>query len=291
MSRIEVVYTPPTGSGLPSLKFGNDSHYEFLLLSHDGLLSNAATPAPSKGPGQVGVTAIDSITDARMISIQAAIVGASAADHWNLRRKLARGLAVTPVRPGETMALGTLIVVRGAVPSGNKGFQPGTVEQGTDLFTDMQIRAIPRNSPLDSMKNDNATIADIEFWCPYPYFMPRTNSTQTITTSGTVTNVGEQYAPLTIAITGPVTRPRIVNATTGESLEVGDDVPSGHVLNISTEFGDKYVRRDGKNLMGLVNPKMADFWSLKPGAQTVQLVKAAGSGSMLLTWRPRYSGI
>jgi len=294
VSLLEVVYSPPADSGLPSLKFGNEGNYEFILTGHDGLSANAATPSWSKGPGQVGVTAVDARTDARVISLQVALVGASPADHWNLRRKLARGLAVTPVRPGETMALGTLTVVRGAVPSGNKGFQPGTLEQGTDLFTDLQIPALPRNSPLDTQMGDTATFADIEFWCPYPYFTPRLRTIQEIASSAVVDNVGEQYAPLTIVVNGPATRPRIVNSATGEKLEVGADVASGQTLEISTLFGNKYVRINGdsgQSRMHLVNPQMSDFWSLKPGTQTVALVKAAGGGAMSLYWFPRFSGV
>lgn len=289
-----MVYTPPADLGLPSLKFGNDDRYEFVLVNHDGLAGNAATPSWSKGPGQVGVTAINARTEARVISLQVAIVADSAADHWNLRRKLARGLAVTPVRPWESMALGTLTVTRGAVPSGNKGFQPGTLEAGTDLFTDLTIEALPRNSPLDTQMGETATVADIEFWCPYPYFTPRIRSQAEIATSAVVNNVGEQYAPLTIVVHGPATRPRITNSATGEKLEVGADVATGQDLEISTFFGNKYVRINGdagQSRMHLVNPQMSDFWSLKPGTQTVSLVKAAGSGSMTVYWFPRYSGL
>lgn len=96
----------------------------------------------------------------------------------------------------------------------------------------------------------------------------------------------------TIVINGPATGTLIRNLTTDEELNLSYAIPSGRVVTITLDYGNKRVLLDdGTNLIGYLTPS-SDIGSfhLQPGVNDMQIYASGTSTitSVILSWYDRY---
>lgn len=98
-----------------------------------------------------------------------------------------------------------------------------------------------------------------------------------------------------ITINGPATGVVVRNVTTDEVLSLAYTVPSGRVVTVTLDYGNKTVKLDdGTNLIGYMSAD-SDIGSfhLQPGSNTFQVYASGTSSisSVILQWYDRYIGV
>lgn len=93
--------------------------------------------------------------------------------------------------------------------------------------------------------------------------------------SATVTNAGTVAAGPSVDVAGPTAAGWILrNATTGQTLHVNYAVPSGRTLTVDLKA--RTLTLDGGSVVtGAVDLVNSTWWTLAPGANTVQASVAA----------------
>ena len=290
-----VEWYPPDGSS--KLTFSADSAYRLRDIT--GIDPNMATPLTRKNPSQVGETHVDVDVSPRTVSVQVQVVAQTNDELWTLRRALVRKLALSPVRVGESATLGTLRILRGEL-------------------TPLELQAVPRASPQGSRRRGVSIYeADIEFLAPYPHWRETSDQARVFEADGgfewslefplesagndveqEVDNAGDVDAPVLIQLYGDCTTARMINVTTDETVEIGDQIEADEYIEINTAYGQKDVvlvnttTGARTSAMDRLNLSLADFWSLRPGPNVIRFEADANvSGSARIYWRQRFVGI
>lgn len=98
----------------------------------------------------------------------------------------------------------------------------------------------------------------------------------------------------TIVINGPSTSTLIRNLTTNEELNLAYAIPSGRVVTITLDYGNKKVLLDdGTNLIGYMTTTSAiASFHLQPGVNSMQIYATGTSTitSVILSWFDRFIG-
>lgn len=275
---------------------GNTTPYRLLALS--GLEPVAISDVSIKSPNQPGITAVDVVVPPRVVTLSGLIQAGDMATLWSLRESLARVVAQQPTRLGETYALGRLrVTIDGREP--------------------LEVDALPRSSSMPIPKGVK-TLApfDIEFLAPFPYWKAVSDTQVLFSAAGGFTfgltmpfampsnnvtvdidNTGDVDAPVLARLYGDITTGRIMNFTTGETLEITGNVPATKYLEINTAFGNKSIYEvtittgARVSVMDRINLAKPDFWSLRLGLNTVKFEADVNtSGRAELYWRKRQSG-
>jgi hypothetical protein len=296
-----------------TFKGGVDSR--FRLQEIDGLGPVDVKDVSVKSPGQAGVTRVDSSVPPRVVTLTGLVQGVAddeevsskhyvPADRhellWAARAELSRHLVAAPIRRGATLEMGRLRVYRAGV------------------LPPLEVDALPQSVSLPSPKGVVDTVPfDVEFFAPSPYWREAADAQLLFQQAGgeefplqfsidiasnniqqEVSNLGDVDAPIIARMYGDVTDARIMNLTTGETLEVTGNIPATHYVEVSTGFGDKRIElvtiADGTRAsnMDRLNLALDDFWALRPGVNLVKFEASVNtSGRAELLWRQRYSGI
>jgi len=290
-----IEWFPPSGTVL-AFTTGNAAAYRLMVA--DGLEPVAVEPLSIKSPNQPGDTAVDVIVPGRVVTLGGLIQAATPAALWTLRQELARSVAQQPTRLGETYALGRLRVTI-------DGRQP------------LEVDALPRSTHVPR-PTGTKTLApfDLEFYAPNPYWRDPTDTQVLFTAAGgfafpitfplvmpsnnvlvAIDNVGDVDTPIVARLYGDITTARIMNVTTGETLEITGQVVSGKYLEIATGFGlkrvDEVTLADGTRVsaMDRINLSKPDFWALRPGLNSVKFEADLNvSGRAEFYFRFMYSG-
>lgn len=291
-----VEWFPANGAGTVAFTTGDSAPYRLLALA--GLEPVDVEAVSIKSPNQPGATAVDVIVPPRVVTLSGLIQAATPAAAWDLRTTLARAMSQQPTRLGETYQLGRLRV---------------TVEGRQPLEVDAMVRSneIGRPKGVKSLAP-----FDIEFLAPYPYWKDIADSQVLFSAAGGFTfplglpddqpsnnvqvdvdNTGDVDAPILARLYGDITTARIMNITTGETLEITGNVPATKYLSIRTGFGEKSVEEvtiatgERVSVMDRINLAKPDFWVLRPGLNTVKFEADVNvSGRAELYWRRRQSG-
>lgn len=291
-----VEFFPGAGGSPVSFTTGNAAPYRILAL--DGLEPVTVQPVSIKSPNQPGDTAVDVVVPGRVVTLAGLIQAADQAAMWMLRRALIRAMAQQPTRLGQTYSLGRLRVT----PDG----QPP-----------MELEVLPRSSHIGRPKTVKSLAPfDLEFYAPNPYWRDIQDTQIIFSAAGgfgfavvfplsmasnnvqvDIDNSGDVDAPILARVFGDVTVLRVMNLTTGETLEITGNVPATQYVEISTAFGDKRVElvtiATGARtpIMDRINLAKPDFWSLRPGLNTVKFEADVNtSGKAELYYRLRHSG-
>jgi len=116
------------------------------------------------------------------------------------------------------------------------------------------------------------------------------------TNRATITNNGDVVTPVEIVFTGPANKPKILNETTEEYIEVNKNLNIGETLTITTDFGNKKVIfNDGTNdvnAFGLIELDSV-FWQLQRGENVISYSAATGisTANMRISWKERFTSI
>jgi len=279
----QLIWAPASGAAV-TLATGQAAAYR--LQTVDGLGPVSTKPVTSKAPGQPGSSALDITVAERIINAQLLIQGTGIANYWSLRAALASAMAEEPVDANGVLALGLLTFKRG------------------NALADLEIPAKPYSSSMLVPKVAGSGIApaDLEWFCPYPFFRATSDTVVTIASPSTPTNVanpGDARCPPLIQIYGDLTLVRVTNLTTGDAFELAGEIPAGQYVEVSTTPGAKYVQlvngSTRTNWMGNLNMAVDSLFSLAPGTNSIQWTRGADGGSgardVVFTYRPRTRGI
>ena len=286
---------PPEGD--TSLVFGD---IPYVVRDFSGLGSTFVVPQTEKSPFQVGETLLNVRSDMRAFSISLRLIAGTKGELHDLRHALARSMVTNPVRQTGDVSLGLLRYMRA----------------GRDA---LELPCVPRESPqfgeIDGAKW--AVDADLEFVAPNPYWRGTSDSLsilaglagglefaiefpiefETANIEKEIINQGDIPAPFRARVFGDLTTFRLLNLTTGASLEVSGPIAAGDYVEVSTGFGEKYVRY--VDLPGGATTDIFDrltlgsnFWLLRRGSNMIRFEADTNiSGTVNFYWRERFAGL
>jgi len=289
------VWYPSLGDG--SLTFGD---IPYVVRDFSGLGSTFVVPQTEKSPFQVGETLLNVRSDMRVFSISLRLVADSKEELSDLRHALSRSMVTNPVRQTGDVSMGLLRYMR-----------PGR----DTLELPCLARESPQFSEIDGAKW--AADADLEFVAPYPYWRKTADSLsilaglagglefaiefpiefETANIEKEIQNSGDIPAPFRARVFGELTTFRLINLTTGAQLEVSGAIAAGDYVEVSTGFGEKYVR-----YVDLPSGATTDifarltlgssFWLLRRGSNMIRFEADTNvSGSVNFYWRERFAGL
>lgn len=261
--------------------------FPFFLSRIEGLGDVEADISNQKSPSQDGSTFIDSTLRERPISIEVDIL-------QNLeynRRILSR---VFNPRLGE----GILIYE-------NKAGK-------------WEIKAVPEHVP--SFPDERPKVhqkALIDLICSDPYWKSSEIISEPMTayrglfrfpltlptqfgeegTTQVFVNEGDVDTPVQIEFRGPATNPRVTNKTTGEFIQINQELEEGETLFVDTTPGNKRIEiicQDGtvKNVFNWIHP-FSTFWKLVTGPNEIEYTADAGRVNAVVSikWRNQYLAV
>lgn len=295
---MRVTWYPPTGDDPIIFDDGLDPAQPYKLSFYDGVSSTLSAPVTNKAPGQQGTTLRDVDVNQRTIQLGLFFQEQTHVAFLELRRRLSRAMATLPRRSLQQAASGLLVFDRDpALPI-------------------VQIPAVPLDSPRYQSRMAFEEDALCEFVCPQPWFESQQEYSFTLASGGgfyfpmsfplymvssnvvyTATNLGDVWNPWVARIYGEVDAPKIKNLTTGESLELNGNVPSGYYLEIDVEWGQKrieFVFPDStrQNAMDRVKVGTSRFWEMRPADNEILFeANAINGGFVTFTYRRRFGGI
>ena len=252
----------------------------------------------SKAPFQDGETFLDTLADARDISFQIALLTEGQHDLYQKRRHLSR--VFNPKLKG-TLTYKNDYLERSIEVYLESGptFPTGRRNRGGG-FQNCLIQMIAVEpfwtDPNDSLSLLAAVIPLFEFELE----IPEEEGIEMSTLSDgrvTVDNVGDVEAPIRFEFPGPVTDPKITNATTGEFIELITPLAADEKMIITTAFGNKTAmiekaNGDMESAFQYLNLE-SSFFQLQPGINELEFDAAAGSdeAQITITYRLRYVGV
>lgn len=283
MTAPHLLWTPAVAGAVDLVTGLTSAGYRLLML--DGIGPVKASPFTVKAPGQRGSTALDMVVPERVVSAQVLILGATLDDLFTKRAALSAAMGSEPVSPfsAASLALGTLVLTRG----------------GTQA--NLQIGAVPADLAmvLDRASSSGVAAADLEWFCPDPFWQPTADTVVTIPTSATpvaCANPGDGYAYPTFVISGAMTGPiTVTDNTTGLAFKFSGNLTSGQTITVVTQPGllSATLNPGATNYMASLDVSTGNLFPLAPGANAVQWVATAGGAgprNVVVTYRPRYRG-
>lgn len=283
MSVVRITFFPATLPSATALVMDSASDAVVKLLQLFGIGPLDTKGITSKGPGQVGESALDVIVPPRSINAHAMVQTLEWADFWDAERAISRAMVSIPVRYGESLDLGRLLFER-------------------DGESDLEIYAMPRSAALEVVKGSKRGILDAEWECPYPYFQETADTDSAeidVDDSLTVANPGDVDAPYLARIYGPATEVTLTNLTTGQvftvTVALADDT---EWLEVNTTPGDKYIRKHTSptawdNAIAGLSTTDFQLWQLRPGNNSVKLEAVGDTADThaVVSYRPRYAAL
>lgn len=162
------------------------------------------------------------------------------------------------------------------------------------------------------ISNSNPFSCLVQLFCPKPYWYGLTNSKEVVQWEGGMTfplilpttfategekvfnliNLGDGETPIIIEISGPATKPKILNSSTGEFIKLKKKVELGEILIITTELGNKRVEIDGVNAFSYIDLG-SDFFQLQEGDNIIKLEteEINENSKIKIEYRNRYLGV
>ena len=271
---------------------------EFMLKSLEGVGDTSVDPVSDKGPLQLGETFLTPRVDPKTITIQVGVLGDTPEEHMLLRQKLSGAMVVMM---GQALELS----------------EPGVLRYERYNLPPLEIEAVPVDSPSYTRRGGPAnTVADIELWCPFPYWRSTEDSTRIIEEVGGVEyslsypleyteirraalieNEGTAPVQPRFIIHGEIVNPVILNVTTGQALELETSIGSGERVEIDTRFGRKSVKKyseenEESNAFPSLILDNSEFFALERGVNEITLEGSPNvDGQLVVSWRELVGGV
>lgn len=301
---LKITWTPPANSpqGDP-IEFGAGVG-PFIIRNISGEGTTSVTEQVSKSPFQVGVSLFNTDVNARIVTLQIRCHARNRTEMFELRSKITSAFAFEPQLSFDPLNL----------------FNAGQLKYFKQEFEgekELVLDAIPRESPQFShVTGSNYTFdADIEFFCPYPFWTDTTENIQNFPDSGglqfplqlpfeiaqltgtiTIQNNGDVSAPPIFEINGELADVTIQNLTTGKQIKINGTINQFEKVTVFTEFGKKRIIFTNKagnesNAIDRLDLDVSDFWTLKKGANTITVSSTNVNGSIFVKWKNRFAGV
>lgn len=280
------------------VEFSTDN---YRVISHEGFGEVSADVQTQKAPFQDGSTYLDSVLNNRFLFIDFLIIGDNYEELQRMRRHLGR--VFSPKIKGKifiTFKDDEYEII--CHPEHVPNFPDG----GTDSIGRVQrvlVDLVAPNPYWQSSKENAVQMVTFKGGLTFPLNLP-TIFGNMVTDDNTkvIENVGDSSAPLEVTFEGPATSPiRIENETTGEFIEVQQDLLEGEKLWISTAFGHKKVEKihaDGTRENAFhyiyVDPtgdnESSTFFSLLPGDNVLTYTTGEEyeKAPVTVRFKPRY---
>ncbi|WP_026582121.1 phage tail family protein [Bacillus sp. J33] len=210
----------------------------FHLIKVDGLGDVEAEIQTQKSPYQDGSDYIDSYLEERPITIELKIRGSDPEDLIQKRRELSAifnpKLGLGLLQYIDETGIKEIRGVAESVP-----FFPSGIENRGATYQKSLIHLKCPN-PFWKQVNDineslSAWIGKFEFPFEFPVeFGEKANR-------ATILNDGDVATPVIIDFYGPAINPTVTNETTGQKIRIKRTLSATDRLEVSTEFGNKYV--------------------------------------------------
>ena len=217
-------------------------HIRYLFIADEGLGMAPLHRIVERGPNQHGETDLGFRLDPRIINLVIGLFGEDDGDYWDAREEL---LGIfTPTRfpitltftlpNGKVRAIDVHVEKDMALPSGNRrriAHNVGVQLRGSEpTFYDPTLQSIAFGL------GGAAAPWSIPMAVPTPVGKTSIDQVRTFTYPGSF------LSNPVIKITGPITNPKVINITTGETLDLtGITISAGDFYEIDTRFGKKTV--------------------------------------------------
>lgn len=270
-----------------SIQLGNEE--PFILTKIEGTGAVNVDIQSHKSPYQDGVSYQGNTLDPRLLSIEVMLIAEDIEEMMANRRRL---LSIFNPKLGE----GTLI------------YEIGGIKR--------EIKAISELAPVfPDDKNFKDTMQEglIQLFAPNPFWMDEFETSEEIITwiggmtfplrlptkfsmAGpkivNVINDGDVETPIRLEITGTATNPKILNRSTGEYIKVNRTLLSGDALVITTEFGNKRVELNGKNVFHYIDLS-SKFFNLEVEDNVIELTTedVNDNVNVKISYYNRYLGV
>lgn len=264
-------------------------HEPFFLNKIEGLGDVEAETQSKKSQGQDGSTPFDTTLEERFLSIEVVILDNLLANRQLISKvfnpKLGQGLLIyendivkrsimaivehVPKFPDERPRLGQKAIME-------------LVCHNPYWLTDEQVEQL--------------VVWDGGF--EFPLQLPTEFARQSLSKAKILVNEGDVDTPILVSFEGPATAPiSIINVTTGEFIEVNQNLLEGETLEINTTFGQKRVLKvlpngTTTNVFHHINLE-STFFNLTQGNNLIDYSTGADyeRSGVTITWRNRYLGI
>ena len=278
-----------------SIQLGNEK--PFILVNIAGTGNAEVDVQMQKAPFQDGMTYIDSLMEPREISITALIIAENQEKLFQKRAEL-QSIFNPKMPPGKLIYdYGDNRKEIEATVSSTPAFLPG--EERTSISQLVQIElTCPLPFWLSELIQEEPMAAFTGLFM-FPLEIPDEEGIEmgAQTEQRTIENKGDVSAPVRISFTGPALNPRIQNNTTGEFIQVNQELQSGETLHINTALGKKRVEiedteGDRVNAFNWIDLDSA-FWQLEPGENELEYSADTGQDDATVTirWQERYVGV
>lgn len=298
-------YTPPAGP-----------EYQLHAPGVRTLFSPEGTGMPpieyltQRGPNQHGETLRGYHLRPRIIQVLIRSNSCSRDDYWRARKgildalrpnsqplnQLNTGVLKTVLSTGDIRAINCLIQEGPAFAP-----QPREVWDEwsfTDTLRFIAFDPIYYNPTQQSCIFDYAAQSQLVFPITFPITFSQTVASGSCTA---LTYVGSWSEYPTIIIAGPITGPRIENASIGESIGLDYTIPAGRSVTITLTYGSKIIELDdGTNLMGFVTQdsnlgtfRLETDPTVSSGINSINVYGSAidTNTSWQIQWYNRYIGL
>ena len=272
----------------------------YLLTSLEGAGGVDTDTQTQKAAYQDGETYIDTLMDMREIVLEFAILGDTKEEVFQRRREISR-------------------IFNPKLGKGKLKYQTPY----EDKVIDATVEVPPQFPPQDRNRGNKFQKSTITLRCPSPFWediketgeplgfieggltfpLMLNPDVQEHTLFGRrgftalIENKGDVPAPVEIIFSGPAENPKIINKTTGEFIQINEDLTSEEKLVINTAFGNKRAeiednngeRQNAFHYLDLEST----FWQLQPGGNEVDFESdiSREEASALISFRNRYVGI
>lgn len=282
----KLTITNPRGESVTFDRFANP----YLLESLDGVGDTGITNHAQTAPYQDGETPIDTILQARYITVISSILGSAKesvrASRANLQRVLNPKLGESLIHYEYDGGVKEIYGKAEQMPS----FKPGDKFSAYHQRTQFVLRCSNPYWKSIALTSEpmSAYIGEFEYPVEYPVEYGTQGASQTFV------NNGDVDVPVIIEFHGPATNPVVTNETTGAFVKINRDLQDGDVLLLNTDPGDLYVTINGEDVFNWVDASsILSNFVLIPGDNFISYSADAGQaqGIAKLTWRERSVGI
>jgi hypothetical protein len=188
------------------------------------------------------------------------------------------------------LALFDLTVVDG-IPLRVQAQRSGQVDRADDTDTQVTWQAELRcPDPLryGTAKQLLLQLPSVTGGVRFPLRFPLRFTGSTSTGDGTATNAGNEAAPTTVTLTGPLTNPTVLNTATGQWVTYNDTLAAGEFVVIYLQAPLLALLQGTALRTGKVSTGGGGPWAVRPGNNLIAFRAATGTGTALVSWADSY---
>ena len=123
----------------------------------------------------------------------------------------------------------------------------------------------------------------------YPLAYPLTYGTPGTSGQAVAFNAGNTPTHPLVVIPGPAERPRVINETTGRTLEFDLTLTAADSLTVDCDAGTVRLNQSADRLYTLTPRSVpVEAWTIPPGRSTIRYQATSAGAAVTLTWRDAY---